>query len=662
MTIREKYIVYTGLCLCLLTFWSCAKMGHPDGGWYDETPPRVMACMPEDRSTDVNAQKISIYFDEFIKLENASEKVVVSPPQMEMPEIKAAGKRIIVELKDTLKPNTTYTIDFSDAISDNNEGNPLGNFTYSFSTGGEIDTLEISGYVVEAMNMEPIKGILVGLYDNLADSAFKTQPLLRVSRTDSRGHFVIKGLAEGQYRVFALHDADGDYRFSQKSEKLAFNHDIITPTCKPDVRQDTIWRDSLHIEDILQTGYTHFLPDDIVLRAFTEQQTDRYLGNKERANPERFSLFFSYGDSILPEIEGLNFDAANAFLVEHTPQRDSLTYWLRDSALINQDTLRMALKFHSTDSLGQLVWQHDTLNILSKVPYERRMKELAKTREKWEKRQEKAKKKGQPFQTEMPVPFLEIKGNSKDMNPDDCFRFNVDYPLAYIDTTAIHLYEKADSTWEDIGYHMSPQGGYRNRNAGEVKRFYQITPNTPDGRWTEGYEYSFEIDSAGIADIYGHVNNKYKQGIKMKTEDEYTTITLQLTGTDKPCVVQLLDGQDKPLKEQTSNKGTVFFRYVKPGIYYLRAFEDDNNNGIWDTGNYDADQQPEALYYYPEKVECKAKWTVEKTWVLTNGNSEHLKPSAITKQKAEKEKKIKQRNIDRANKLGIEYIPKTVYK
>ena len=396
-----------------------------------------------------------------------------------------------------------------------------------------------------------------------------------------------------------------------------------------------------------------------MLRAFNELQTERYLGNKERNNPERFSLYFSYGDSILPEIEGLNFDAANAFLVEHTAQRDSLTYWLRDSALINQDTLHMALKYNVTDSLGQLILHHDTLKLLSKVPYERRMKELAKTREKWEKRQEKAKKKGQPFQTEMPVPFLEIRGKSKDMNPDDCFRFEVAYPLAYIDTTAIHLYEKADSIWQDIGYSLSPEGGYRNRNAGDVKRSYQITPNTIDGRWAEGYEYSIEIDSAAIADIYGHVNNKYKQGMKMKTDEEYTTITLYLTGTDKTCVVQLLDAQGKPVKEQTSQKDTIFFRYVKPGIYYLKAFEDDNNNGIWDTGDYDADRQPETVYYYPEKVECKAKWTVEKTWVLTTENSERQKPDAITKQKAEKEKKIKQRNIDRANKLGIEYIPKT---
>ena len=295
--------------LVLLLFSACARMGHPDGGWYDETPPRVIGASPEDKSVNVNTNKYSIYFNEYIKLEGATEKVVVSPPQIEMPEIVGKGKFIKIELLDSLKPNTTYTIDFSDAISDNNEGNPLGNFTYCFSTGGEIDTMEVAGYVVEAQNLEPIKGILVGLYDNLDDSVFQKEPMLRVARTDGRGHFSIKGVKPGTYRVYALEDADNNFFFSQKSEKLAFTDQLISPSAKPDFRQDTIWRDSLHIETINRVGYTHFLPDDIVLRAFTETLTDRYLIKKERKDPDRLGFFFSYGHEELPIIQGLNFNA-----------------------------------------------------------------------------------------------------------------------------------------------------------------------------------------------------------------------------------------------------------------------------------------------------------------------------------------------------------------
>ena len=230
-------------------------MGSPDGGWYDDDPPHVIGSVPADQDTNVTANKITIYFDEYIKLADATQNVIVSPPQLEMPEIKASGKKIIVELKDTLKANTTYTIDFSDAISDNNEDNPMGNYTFTFSTGAQIDTFEVAGYVIDASNLEPVKGISVGLYNNLADSAFRTEPLMRISRTDGAGHFVIKGVAPGEYRVYALQDMDGDFRYTQKSEMLAFSHKTYKPTAGPDVRQDTIWRDSLHIDDIIQVPY-----------------------------------------------------------------------------------------------------------------------------------------------------------------------------------------------------------------------------------------------------------------------------------------------------------------------------------------------------------------------------------------------------------------------
>ena len=147
---------------------SCAKMGQPDGGWYDETPPAIVRTSPADQGVNIKAKKINIYFNEYIQVDNPTEKVVISPPQIEQAEIKPSGKKIEVELKDSLKPNTTYTIDFSDAISDNNENNPLGNYTFTFSTGDHIDTMQVAGYVLNAENLEPIKGILVGLFkDNL---------------------------------------------------------------------------------------------------------------------------------------------------------------------------------------------------------------------------------------------------------------------------------------------------------------------------------------------------------------------------------------------------------------------------------------------------------------------------------------------------------------
>ena len=632
--------------LVFLLLVSCAKMGQPDGGWFDETPPKVIGASPADGAVNVNQKKINIYFDEFIKLDNPSEKVVVSPPQLEQPEIKGAGRRIQISLVDSLKANTTYTIDFSDAISDNNEGNPMGNYTYSFSTGEVIDTMEVSGCVLESENLEPIKGILVGLYADHADSAFRTKPMLRVSRTDSRGRFVIKGVAPGSYRIYALQDMDGNYMFNQKSEKIAFSHDIIVPSCKPDVRQDTTWIDSLHIKSIDPVKYTHFLPDNIVLKAFTEPLTDRYFLKAERQKANSFSLFFSYGDSILPQIKGLNFDAQDAFLIEASEKKDTITYWLKDTALVNQDTLLMDITYRMTDSTGVLVNKTDsTQEILSKEPYAKRMKALEKELAAWTKKQEKKKKKGEPYDSVMQVKPLDVQLSvSSQLDPDRNIFFTFPTPLAKADTAAIHLYAKHDTLWYRAPMEFLPAGNRR----------YELR-----GEWRPDIEYSLEVDSAAFEDIYGLASKPVKQGFKVNSLDTYGTLLVNITSLhDQPLLVQLLDSQDKMVKQVKAVNGVAEFYYLKPQKYYMRLIVDRNDNGVWDTGDYDKNQQAEEVYYYPEEIECKAKWDLTESWDPMARELSRQKPGAITKQKPDKEKKVKNQNAQRAAKLGIQYIPK----
>ena len=641
---------------------SCARMGNPDGGWYDETPPKVLGATPADKATDVKAQKVKISFDEFVKIDNPTENVIVSPPQLQAPEIKATGKSIEVKLLDSLKANTTYTIDFSDAISDNNEGNPLGNYTYSFSTGAEIDTMEVSGYVVAAENLEPVKGILVGLYANLADSAFEKQPMLRVSRTDSRGHFVIKGVKRGTYRVYALQDVDGNYQFNQKSEMIAFNHELIKPSVMDDTRQDTLWSDSLHIADIKRVGYAHFLPDNITLCAFHEVLTSRYLLSVTRNEANHFAVNFSYGNPKLPQIKGLNFNAHDAFIAIPNAKRDTIAYWLRDTALVNQDTLRMEMTYLMTDSAGQLVSQTDTLEVLSKQPYERRMKQLKATYEKWQKQQEKLKKKGEPYQTEMPRPTLAIRmQNTNEIDPEKRLQLQFETPISTIDTTKVHLYTKVDSLWYRANYQLLPaarrnaEGHFVRPDSLKYGMNYEISAD-----WKPGQDYSFETDSTAFTDIYGAVTPKYKQGFKVKGDDEFGSLVITLTGLDgQPCIVQLLDRNDKVIKEVAAEHQQAEFYYLKPETYYLRLFVDSNHNGIWDTGVYAKDRQPEAVYYYPGKIECKAKWDLTESWNPTSTPLYQQKPGAITKQKADKQKTIRRRNAERAKQMGLPYTPET---
>lgn len=655
---------YAILSLTVLTLWltGCAKMGQPDGGWYDETPPRVVTSTPIDKAVETHTKKINIYFDEYIKIDNPTEKVVVSPPQLEAPIIKGMGKRISVQLNDTLKENTTYTIDFSDAISDNNEGNPLGNYTYSFSTGENIDTMEVSGYVLEAENLEPIKGILVGLYANLADSAFQTEPMLRVSRSDSRGHFVIKGIAPGQYRIYALNDMDGNYSYSQKSEKIAFSHDIIVPSSKPDVRQDTIWRDSLHIDNILQTGYTHFLPDDIALRAFTAEVTDRFLIKTERKDAEKVSFYFTYGNEQLPQIEGIGFDANEAFVVESTLKQDTVHFWLRDTALVNTDTLQTIVRFMATDTLGILQEKTDTLSFIAKTSFEKRQKEKEKAIEKWEKTQEKAKKKGKSYLTEMPPDPLDVKiGIPSVVSPISIVTIETPTPVERVDTSLIHLSVRVDTVWEERPVVLLP-GNTKNTGQGNVaRRFFEIHSN--DSLWQEGMEYKLVCDSAAFTDIYGKASLKQNKGFKTITETDYTTIEIKINHEQNASmVVQLLDRSGNILSETKYIDGSAVFNYVKPGVYYMKAYTDLNGNGKWDTGEYEKDLQPEAVYYYPDLLECKAKWVLQRDWNPDATPLQKQKRSEIIKQKPEKEKKIRQQNAARARKLGIPYNPSTITK
>lgn len=624
---------------------SCARMGQPDGGWFDDTPPRVVGATPDDKATGVKAKKINIWFNEFIKIQDAQNKVIVSPPQLEQPEIKDNGRRIIVELKDSLKENTTYTIDFGDAIVDNNESNPMGNYTYSFSTGDHIDTLEIAGYVLDAENLEPIKGIQVGLYDDLSDTVFKTKPMMRISRTDSRGHFTIKGVAPGTYRAYALKDADGDFVFNQKSEQLAFSHQTFEPSWKPDTRQDTIWRDSLHIDNILRIPYTHFLPDDITLLAFTAEQTDRYLLKTERQEPNKLAFYFSYGNDSLPAIRGLNFEADSAFVLEANARQDTLIYWLRDTALVNQDTLRMEYQYLMSDSAGVLFSKTDTLDMTPKVGYEKRQKELQKELEKWQKEQAKKKKRGEAYDSIPPRTPLQMRIAGGTIAPDQRITIEAPVPLVWVDSAAVHLRIKHDSLWQDTLFTF--------RKVLDKVRHYEV-----EAGWIPGCEYSLDIDSAAFVSIYGLNTNAIKQNIKVKSLDDFGTLTVNASGSgaDTALVVQLLDSQEKVVKQQRAVKGSAFFQYIIPGKYYLRAFVDANGNGRWDTGDYDADRQAEAVYYSPEEIECKAKWDLKRTWNVTATPRYRQKPGAITKQKADKEKKLQNRNAQRAKQLGIQYI------
>ena len=409
--------------MVVLLVLSCANIGTPDGGPYDEDPPKVVRTSPKEYATNTRTKKIVLEFDENIKLDNATEKVMVSPPQLEMPEISAMGKRITIELMDTLKDSTTYTIDFSDAIEDNNEGNPMGDYAFAFSTGDRIDTFQMSGTVLNAENLEPIKGILVGLYSEKEDSVFRTKSFERVSRTNGSGHFTIKGIAPGEYRAYALTDQNQNFLFDQKSEQIAFSDRLLTPSAKPDIRPDTVWHDSIHYDSIVMTPYMHFFPDDIVLLAFTETGQDQYLLKKEREVLNKFTICFSAPRDTLPLIVATDFDASTAFVTDANQTNDTITYWIRDSLIYYNDTLNMLLYYMGTDTNGVLVQMVDTMELVSKVSKERFDKQRKREYEDWAKQSKKdaeaeAKKKARELRKKEEDAKAEAKAKGETENTE----------------------------------------------------------------------------------------------------------------------------------------------------------------------------------------------------------------------------------------------------
>lgn len=629
------------LLMLMIVVYSCASMGNPDGGPYDEEPPKFVRSTPKPFAINSKEKKVTIEFDEFIKLEKAAEKVVVSPPQLEQPEIKASGRKVVVGLVDSLRPNTTYTIDFADAIVDNNEGNPLGNYAFTFSTGTTIDTMEVSGTVLSASDLEPVKNIQVGLHSDLSDSAFMKKPFDRVSRTDSRGHFSIRGIAPGKYRIYALMDGNQNYLFDSKTEMIAFSDSIIIPAMEDAMRQDTIWKDSLTIDTIKSVGYTRFLPDDIILRAFKEENDRQYLTRSERDKENHFVLTFSARADMLPTLKGLNFDERDAFIIEKTDRNDSICYWIKDSLIYQMDTLEIQMDYLATDTLDRLVPQTDTLFLANKLTRAEREKLEAKAAEEKEKERKKKEKKGEKIEPE-PTKFLTLNVDAPSaFDLDRNVYLSFDEPVASIDTAAIHMEIKKDSLWEEIPFLFVSDS--------VLPRKYEIL-----AEWESEKEYQLSIDSMAFKGVYGLHTNKVKQTMKVKKLDEYGTILLNITGADSTAVVELLDGSGKVLRQQRiTPQNTADFYYLNPGTkFYIRLFNDRNGNGVWDTGKYSEHLQPEEVYYFPKVWEMKANFEFEENWNINAVPVEKQKLDEIKKQKPEETKKIQDRNKERARKLG----------
>ncbi|MFV0329382.1 MAG: Ig-like domain-containing protein [Dysgonomonas sp.] len=631
----KKYIALS-LVLVFITLIAvaCANMATPSGGAIDLEPPKVVRTSPGFNATRVEKGKITIEFDENVMIKNPSENVIITPPQKAFPIIRGENRKVTVELRDTLIPNTTYTIDFTNSIVDNNEENPLENFSYSFSTGDVVDSLAISGKVLTADNLEPVKGIYVGLHSNLEDSAFTKIKFDRISRTNDAGTFTIRGVAPGKYKLYALDDANRDYMYDNPAEAIAFMETIIEPTTERAVRNDTIFVEHDHdhdheaettnanqnqspkkeIDTIKAVEYTRFLPDNIVLRSFKSGFQRQFLQKHERSE-HQLSIFFG-APTRMPEIEPLSFEKdKDWYILEKTPKNDTLIYWVKDPSILSIDTIAFRVTYMKTDSLNQSVPQTDTLKFIDR------------TRKKDKEKEEKEKKKKIKEGEEPEITFLTINNNlSSAWDTYKNIYLEFGEPIKDSLRSKIVLQQKKDSTYSDIPFQLLQDS---------------VNPRkyTIKNRWAYGAEYQIKLDSASIYSIYGLWNNKLEQKFKVKNEDQYGQLAVWVEGIDSiPAFMEILDKSDKPIRKSRVIDNVAVFKDLDPGTYYFRVVLDRNNNGVWDTGDYNNKQQPEMVYYMGKALEVKANFEVEENnpaWRIDPTSMDSQKPLDITKQKPE---------------------------
>ena len=556
---KSLFILLTALVLV-----GCANRGvGPQGGPKDSIPPTAVKSVPENGTVNFTGRRIEISFNEYIQLDNISANLLMSPPQQRPPDVKARGKRLLIQFADSLRANTTYTIDFGDAVCDYTEKNPIHGFSFGFSTGPTIDTLETTGVVLDAENLKPLKGIIVGIHEDLSDTAFTKHPFLRIARTDSAGHYRISNMHAGTYRLYAVEEMSRDYRLTP-GEAVAFAEQTITVTAP-----DTTASDSLVHGDTLYL--------------FKPQQQRLYLQRTTRDEQHRIRIAFSAAPDSLPTIRPL-LDSLN-YNAYYSKANDTVTLWLLDSASIRPDSLYFEVRYRRTDSVYHLEWTTDTVLARWRAP-----RLSAKAQEAQERNRRNRR--------------LGLKSNAKkSFEIYDTLCLVAAAPLAVIREEAIHLYERKDkdTTLYPVPYTLAPHD--------TLPMQLQFIASLEPGK-----KYELRLDSAALEDVYGVTHVKGSYPLTLKTLEDYSTIRVKIEPFDPRMRIQVLNAKEKVLREQSAEPDGALFRFLKPDTYYLRMYRDDNGDGKWTTGSWEDKRQPEKVYTNSMKIQTKSNWDFEETW------------------------------------------------
>ena len=569
-------------------FTSCANIGMPSGGLKDSIPPVVVRSVPAFDQTNFTDQKIRLTFNEFVIVEGLNEKFIVSPPTLKKPIFRTKGKTLIVDLNEKLKPNTTYSLDFKDGVSDNNERNPLRNLRLAFSTGPKFDSLRVVGFIKDAFTLEPIANSYVLLYRGRSDTlVYKTRPDF-IAKTDQQGFFAVTNLPADTFQVYGLSDVDNNLKFSPGSDSISFIDHLIIPSAKFLPERDTV---VTGMDTMLVFGKTKFSPDPIYLLRFGEEFFDLRLDKYVHPSRKIVDLTFTQSVADTFNIEPLNFEAKPGWkYTEMSAKSDSVRIWLTDSLVYNKDTLLFKVTYLQQDSLKEYYAKDDTIRL-----YFSDVTKVVKNKRKERRRVDKEE--------------LSVLLTTNAKTGFDVYRkLNIESPepIAFFDTSMVSLFEKVDTLYTPLAYKIAPDSLNKRRYLLEYP-------------WKYGTGYKLTIDSAAVKTIYNTYSKKLKEEFKAQEEEYYGKIILNLKNITVPTIVELLsDDKDEKVIQSIpiSKDGLVTFKYLEPRKYLIKAIFDRNNNGKWDTGNLKKKIQPEEVMYYLEVVKVRGNWDAEKEWSL----------------------------------------------
>ena len=598
----------------------CARQGAPQGGPKDSLPPVVMWAQPAFNTTNFNGKRIYIAFDEYVQLKDQQKEFFTSPAMKNKPTLLVKGRGVQIDITDTLKPNTTYALNFGSSLCDNNEANPLNGFRYVFSTGPEIDSMFMSGYTVDAYTKDSVSKTLLFFYD-AADSAFLRKPYLAlndaqrpdsvpafdstlftvkpafIARAENNGIFIAQNLKPIDYRVYAFEDTNSNFTYEPGVDKVGFLEGVYNPASLPDF---LAWFDTTRM-------YMSAEPQ-IYLRMFLDKTFQRQnLSSSKRPLQHKVDFYFGAAKPRIDTLVLEGIDSARIIPEHVTRGRDPINLWPTLPSGQLPDTIKGRITY----------WKHDSINQLQPVTQQLALawkyvesKEEIKEREKQEREKERAERAGETYTPpEKPNPFkydLKAKG---DVNPEENISISFDYPIVEMDSARISLirYGEGEDRYR-VKYNLR-------QDTLDMKRWIL------SAAWTAGQKYELVIPDSVFLNVAGERNDSIKSDFTIMSPEKFGTLTVNVKGkTEGACyVLQLLNEKNALLQEKKYVRSGVYtFRFVAPGNVKLRIIEDVNANGEWDSGDLLVHRQPEQVeIYVPESgdelIVMKANWDIEIT-------------------------------------------------